>query len=90
MIDKLRRAFSNTGLITSIIGDLAPVLKIEKALLKKSFKKFKQFAEEEPIDARALAMRFQRQVYIRHNIESINISQSRAIIEKGKNYSPRY
>ncbi len=84
LISKLRRAFSNTGLITSLILDLSPVLKIEKAPLEKSFEKFKQFAEDEPVDARALAIRFQRQIYIRHNIESINISQSRAIIEKGE------
>ncbi len=84
LISKLRRAFSNTGLITSLIRDLSPVLKIEKAPLEKSFEKFKQFAEDEPVDARALAIRFQRQIYIRHNIESINISQSRAIIEKGE------
>lgn len=84
LISYLRRAFFNVDLITSLIHELSPVLGIEKAKLKKSFETFRQFALDEPIDALALALRYQRQIYFRHKIESINISQSREIIERGK------
>lgn len=84
LLSNLRRAFSNSALITSLIHELSPVLKIEKAQLERSFEKFKQFAVDEPIDALTLALRFQKQIYLRHKIESIDINKSRDIIEKGK------
>ncbi len=84
LISNLRRAFSNIALISILSYELSSILKIEKALLEESFARFKQFAQDEPVDARTLALRFQKQIYLRYKIESINISRSRDIIEEGE------
>lgn len=84
LILNLRKALSNGALIASLIHDLCPVLQIEKAQLEKSFKKFRHFAAEGPIDALTFAKRYQKQIYLRHKIESININRARDIIEEAK------
>ena len=40
--------------------------------------------KKKPLDARLLALRYQQQIYFRHNIESIDLVESRDIIHKGK------
>jgi hypothetical protein len=80
----LRTAFSNTELMGSLAAELSPLLKIEEDILFNCFERFKRFAVKEPVDAETLAFRYQRQIYFRHRIESINVSQTSSIIEEGE------
>ena len=81
---KLRAAFSNAGLMNSLAYDLSPLLNIGADVLLSCFERFKRFAVTEPIDAETMAFRYQRQIYFRHSIESINVSQTSNIIEEGE------
>ena len=84
LISQLQTAFSNLALIDSITRDLSPLLNIEESVLQDCFSKFRRFAVTEPVDARAMALRYQKQIYFRNNIEFIDINQSIGIIEQGE------
>jgi len=80
----LKKALSNNNLITILIDDLSPVLKKDRTKLENVFLTFRKFIEEEPLDAQALALRYQKQIYFRHNIDSIDLEKSRNIINRSK------
>ncbi|MGI6318434.1 MAG: hypothetical protein ACOX1J_06910 [Dethiobacteria bacterium] len=84
LLTSLQQAFNNTLLIPKLCRVLSPLLHRDAKLLEKSLLTFKSFFEEEPLDARLLALRYQQQIYFRHNIESIDLVESRDIIHKGK------
>lgn len=79
-----QQVFSNTALVRELCREISPLLHRDAGLLEKSLLTFKSFFKEEPLDARQLALRYQRQIYFRHNIESIDLAESRDIIHKGK------
>lgn len=84
LIANLRKALSNAALIDLLTQGLCPVLQIEKALLEKGFTQFYHFAAEGRIDALAFAKRYQKQIFLRHKIESIDIDRAKCIIEEAK------
>ncbi|HHT46046.1 MAG TPA: hypothetical protein GX004_01980 [Firmicutes bacterium] len=84
LLISLQRAFYNVALIRKLCRELSPLLSRDAEILEKNFSTFKSFIDEEPLDAHLLALRYQRQIYFRHNIESIDLEESRDIIHKGK------
>ncbi|MDO9534713.1 MAG: hypothetical protein Q7J85_05130 [Bacillota bacterium] len=84
LLVSLKKALANNNLITILINDLSPVLKKDKDLLEKVFSTFRKFIEEEPLDAQILALRYQKQIYFRHNIEFIDLAKSQSIINRSK------
>jgi hypothetical protein len=84
LLSFLQQVFYNTSLIRKLCKELSPLLHRDADLLEQSLLTFKSFFEEEPLDARLLALRYQRQIFFRHNIESIDLVESRDIIHKGK------
>jgi hypothetical protein len=63
---------------------LALVLVKDETALKRSFTSFRNFFDREHLDAQLLAARFQKQIYFRYNIESIDLVKCQSIIHKGK------
>ena len=80
----LSEAFSSSPLITSLIRELSPLLNINKDLLLECFDRFGRFAVTEPVNAKSMALRYQRQIYFRNKVESININRSGDLIEEGE------
>ena len=80
----LRAAFFDETLMNSLSGDLSPLLNIEEDVLLNCFERFRRFAVTEPVDAEIMAYRYQKQIFFRHSIESINVSQTSSIIEEGE------
>jgi hypothetical protein len=84
LLVSLQKALENDNLIAILINDLSPILKKDKDLLEKVFSTFRKFIQEEPLDAQSLALRYQKQIYFRHNIESIDLAKSQSIINRSK------
>lgn len=81
---RLHQALSHTAIIGDICSKIAPFLGKEQHLLEKGYHFFKEFIERGPMDARSLALRYQEHIFIRHQIESVNIVQCEDIIEQGR------
>ncbi len=85
LLTVLQEALSRQDIISFLNTELSALLGREKEELEKGFILFESlFAQEEPLDARVLAMRYQKQIYYRHNIESIDVGSCRKIIEKSR------
>lgn len=84
LLPSLQKSFDNNSLVQKLGKELSPVLDRDKDLIENNFFTFKRFLKEEPLDAELLALRYQRQIYFRHNIESIDLVESQDIIHRGK------
>lgn len=84
LLTLLKRTLNNDGLIKIISRELSYLLGKEESLLEKSFLTFRRFVAGEKLDARLLAQRYQRQIYYRHNIASIDLNSCSDIILEGK------
>ncbi len=81
---KLFQAFQQQSLIDLLVSSLSPILVERNRPLKHCFSVFKQYIEKEEMDATLLAIRYERQINHRHNIESIDIAHCRDLIVKGQ------
>ncbi len=81
---KLYQAFHQQSLIDSLVLSLSPLLVERSRPLSHCFSVFKQYIEEGEMDATLLALRYERQINHRHNIESIDIAHCRDLIVKGQ------
>lgn len=84
LLPLFRRALDNVPLIAVLCKELALVLVKDETALKRSFTSFRNFFDREHLDAQLLAARFQKQIYFRYNIESIDLVKCQSIIHKGK------
>ncbi len=84
LLTSLRQALNNAPFIGKLCRELSSLLQRDAGLLEESILTFRGFFEEEPLDARLLALRYQRQIYYSHNIASIDLAESRDIIHQGK------
>ena len=84
LLDLLRKAHANTELVRQLISKLSPILNKSDLSLQKAFATFRQFAAEEPLDVRLMALRYQRQVFYSYNIASIDLPKCQEIIQRGK------
>jgi len=84
LLPLLLKAFENIALIRNLCKDLSLFLEKEKADMEKAFLSFRDFVKEKPLDAQLMALRFQKQIYFRHNIEYIDLKKAQVIIEKAR------
>ncbi len=85
LLSDLRSALGNSSLITYISRKLEMPLGLNRKVLENSFTLFKGFAvEEDNIDTRVLALRFQNQHYFKHSIESIDLQKCQDLIKRGQ------
>jgi hypothetical protein len=84
LLPLLRKSLANIVLVRKLCQELSFILGKDEATLEKIFFAFRKFIEEEPLDAQLLALRYQKQIYFRYNIESIDLMKCQGIIQKGK------
>lgn len=82
LLPLLLKALENIALIRKLCQDLSFILGKDKADIQKAFLAFRDFVNEEPLDAQLMALRYQKQIYFRHNIEYIDLKKCQSIIEK--------
>lgn len=84
LLSILRGALSNSSLIREISKKLEGPLGLSSKLVEESFSLFKEFMLEDDINARGLALRFQKQHYFEDSNDSIDLVKCQEIIERGK------
>lgn len=83
LLTLLRQAHANTALVRQLTRSFSPLLNKSELSLQKAFAIFRNAAAE-PFDLQRMAMRYQRQVFYRYNITSINLPKCREIILRSK------
>ncbi len=83
LLPLLQKSLANVVLIKKLCKELSFILGKDEDSLEKVFAVFRKFLEEEPFDAQVLAVRYQKQIYFRHNIEAIDLSKCQRIIKRG-------
>ncbi|RJX27329.1 MAG: hypothetical protein C4554_04450 [Dethiobacter sp.] len=84
LLPLLQKSLADAVLVRKLCQELSSILDRDETTLEKMFSAFKKFFADEPLDAQLLALRYQKQIYFRHNIESIDLVKSRDIIQKAK------
>ncbi len=84
LLSQMRQSFKNQSLIELLVAHLSPLLVSRTKHLEACFSIFERFVMEEEIDAELLAVRYERQIYHRHNIDSVDTDYCRELIIKGR------
>ena len=81
---QVSRAFQNQPLVDRLVTRLSPLLSQRDRPLDHCFSVFSKIIAEDEINAAFLAVRYEKQLNHRHNIESIDVESCQALIERGQ------